>query len=214
MTTSDGARGVEVLDLGLNNLASLLRALSLAGFDDIRVIADRSLHRPAKLLTLPGVGTFGAAMSRIHERGFDRILFDHLERGGKLLGVCLGMQLLGSNSEESPGVRGLNLIPGDVVRLPPEPGERVPHVGWNSLRMSAASIAFSELERPSDYYFIHSYVVQPKETSDILAMSPYGQSLFASAVLSEGIVAFQFHPEKSAQPGARLLKQVRLWANA
>ena len=206
--------GVEVLDLGLNNLASLLRALSEAGFHDVRAIDHSTSHRPANLLVLPGVGAFGAAMHRIRARGFDAVLRDHLASGGKLVGVCLGMQLLGSSSEESPGVAGLNLIPGAVVRLPFEQGERIPHVGWSTVRMTGAAVAFDELRQPFDYYFIHTYALQPNSPSDVLGLTPYGRGSFASAVLSGDIVAFQFHPEKSSRPGARLLKQVQAWSNA
>ena len=214
LTTNDSFRGVEVLDLGLNNLASLMRALALAGFDHIRSIEDCSLHRPARLMVLPGVGAFGAAMGRIHDRGFDTVVRDHVSAGGKLMGVCLGMHLLGSSSEESPGVSGLNLIPGEVVQLPPEKNERIPHVGWNSVHMTDHRAEFSELEEPFDFYFIHSYVLQPASTSHVLGSSPYGETSFTSAVLSGPILAFQFHPEKSSQPGHRLLKQARSWSHA
>ena len=214
MTTSGSGRGVEVLDLGLNNLASLLRALSQAGFRDVRAIDHGTLHRPAKLLVLPGVGAFGAAMDRIRERGFDSVLRDHLAGGEKVAGVCLGMQLLGTSSQESPGVAGLNLVPGEVVRLPAEQGERIPHVGWSGVGMAGQATQFDALEQPFDYYFIHSYALQPKSPDNVLAETPFGSGSFVSAVLSGDIVAFQFHPEKSSRPGARLLQQVQAWSNA
>lgn len=206
--------GVEVLDLGLNNLASLLRALSQAGFGDVRAIDHRRLHRSAKLLVLPGVGAFGAAMDRIGERGFDGVLRDHLAGAGKVAGICLGMHLLGSSSEESPGVPGLNLIPGEVGRLPADQGERIPHVGWSAVEMAGQTPEFNALEEPFDYYFIHSYALQPTSAADVLAVTPFGTGSFVSAVLSGDIVAFQFHPEKSSRPGARLLQQVQAWSNA
>lgn len=205
---------MEVLDLGLNNLASLLRALSHAGFSAVRAVDHGRLHRPAKLLVLPGVGAFGAAMNRIEERGFDSVVRDHLAGGGKVAGVCLGMHLLGTSSQESPGVPGLNLIPGEVVRLPAEQGERIPHVGWSEVAMAGQVAEFDALKQPFDFYFIHSYALKPKSPADVLAVTPFGSGSFVSAVLSGDIVAFQFHPEKSSRPGARLLQQVQAWSNA
>lgn len=205
---------VEILDLGLNNLASLVRGLELAGADQIRVIENSNQAVGADLLVIPGVGAFGAAMNEIHNRGFHEVISRQKNAGDYIMGICLGMQLLTSKSEESESVQGLNLIPGEVLKLPGDVGERVPHVGWATVRASREEEStFDALNKDLDFYFVHSYFVNPYSEENLLSESNFGDKSFASGIISENVVGFQFHPEKSSHPGTQLLKNVIRWAN-
>jgi glutamine amidotransferase len=204
---------VEVLDLGINNLASLRRGLSDAGARELRIIATAEESRGADLLVLPGVGSFGSAVDELTSRGLDDTIRHHVARGGYLFGVCLGMQLLASTSEESPGIRGLGLIPGAVRRLDPGPRDRVPNIGWSESVAAQCDGPLPVLHRDVDYYFVHSYAVVPESNSDILATSSFGGTTFVSAIRRDSVLGVQFHPEKSSRPGAQLLTEVLEWAN-
>ena len=203
---------VEVLDLGINNLASLRRGLRDAGAKDLRVVASSEESRGADLMVLPGVGAFGAAMTELHERGLDETLRHHVASGGYLFGVCLGMQLLATASEESPGFAGLDFVYGQVRKLVPNEGTRVPNMGWGPSR-AESSAAFAVLQRPVDFYFVHSFAVVPDDHADILAVSEFGDQPFVSAIARDNIIGVQFHPEKSSRPGSELLSQVLEWAD-
>jgi imidazole glycerol phosphate synthase glutamine amidotransferase subunit len=204
---------VEVLDLGINNLASLRRGLRDAGAKDLRVVASSNESRGADLMVLPGVGAFGAAMDELEQRGLGETLHHHVASGGYLFGVCLGMQLLTSASEESPGIAGLDFIPGQVRRLIPNAGTRVPNMGWGSSRAVDDAEPFSVLNRPVDFYFVHSFAVVPENDAHTLAVSEFGDQPFVSAIAMDNIIGVQFHPEKSSRPGSELLSQVLEWAD-
>lgn len=201
-----------IIDLGLNNVASIERALRLSGFDSLRVVADARDFRNSDLLVLPGVGAFGVAMASIRNRGFEEVIKGHVKSGGYLMGVCLGMQMLFDSSSESPESHGLGLVSGEVVRIAPRPEMRIPHVGWTALE--AVTSPFGELETSSDFYFVHSYEANPSNPSVVIAHAHYGSDRLTAAILQENIVGFQFHPEKSSKPGSRLLRQVKAWSGA
>lgn len=203
---------VQVLDLGLNNLTSLLRALREAGFTSLHVAANSTELRTSALLVLPGVGAFGAAMESLRTRDLEPHIQKHVADGRHLMGICLGMQLLLNTSSESPGARGLGLIPGAVERIPRQAGMRVPHVGWTSL--TSVESPFEELRAGDDFYFVHSYVAQPTDEAAVIARAEYGTTQMVAAVMSGNVVGFQFHPEKSSRPGGRLLRQIKEWAHA
>lgn len=198
-----------LVDYGAGNLRSVERALARVGFAVVRA------HRPADLsgadlVVLPGVGAFGPAVRRLSEVGFADALRDWVRGGRPLLGLCLGMQLLFEWSEEGGLHRGLGLLPGRVVRLPPF--GKVPHMGWNQLEPTRRSPLLARV-RPGEYvYFVHSYyVVTPADR--VVACTWYGVCI--PAVVEEGCVAgFQFHPEKSGEVGRRLLAGVLEWAGA
>ena len=203
---------MQVLDLGLNNLNSISRALRDAGTESVRIVASASDFRDSRLMVLPGVGAFGAAMTSLRNRGLEDQIHEHVQSGGYLMGICLGMHLLLDGSSESPGVPGLGLIRGSVHRIPDQAGMRVPHMGWTNLVSSPSP--FKELQSADDFYFVHSFVAAPVNGSTIIARARYGSELLPAALLSERVVGFQFHPEKSSQPGARLLREVRAWSSA
>jgi glutamine amidotransferase len=204
---------VEMLDLGINNLASLRRGLTDAGARELRVVASSNESHGADLMVLPGVGAFGAAVDELERRGLAETVKHHVARGGYLMGVCLGMQLLSTASEESPGAAGLDLIHGQVRRLNANAGARVPNMGWGGALTVSNSIDFPGLDRAVDYYFVHSYAVVPDDDDDILATSVFGTESFVSGVLHGNVLGVQFHPEKSSRPGAELLKEVLMWAD-
>ncbi len=204
---------VEVLDLGINNLASLCRGLTEAGASSLRTVASDHDSQGADLLVLPGVGAYGAAVDELAARGLGHLVKRHVDSGGYLFGVCLGMQLLGQSSEESPDAFGLGLIPGRVMRLTPSAGARVPNIGWSGLTLTREPEMFSTLSKSLDFYFVHSFALVPDDDNDVLTKSLFGESDFVSGVLRENVLGLQFHPEKSSRAGTQLLTNVLAWAN-
>ena len=189
-----------VVDYGAGNLRSICRALEVVGAQPavIREPADARFD----VLILPGVGAFGAAMRRLEEAGFPRWIRARVRGGTPLVGVCLGMQLLYERSEESPGVEGLGLLGGVVARLPE--GRKIPHMGWNTLRIVRPSPLVDGVGGTMYAYFVHSYVVQPDDEAGTVAVTDYGVE-FPAIVARGGVVGLQFHPEKSGALGLRLL---------
>lgn len=206
-----------VLDLGLNNLNSVRKTMqeSATEIDHVEILSEYQTIATPALLILPGLGKFEAAMSSIQSRGFDRMIDENLRMGGSLVGICLGMHLLATESEESPGIRGLNLIPGVVRKLVPHQLEHVPNIGWNSTQIEEHSRGkFTSLESELDFYFVHSFVLEPQDPSHVLARTAYGCERFVSAVSKSRILGFQFHPEKSSSTGAALVCEIINWARA
>jgi glutamine amidotransferase len=202
------------MDLGINNLTSVQRAftLSLETSDSVVVIeANPDMTRP-DLIVLPGLGKFATGMSEIRERNLLSPIKEWTNEGSKLVGICLGMQLLGTSSEESLGVEGLNLIPSRIARLPGDQGERIPHTGWAETNTVCVSQPFSALATSGDFYFVHSFHLIPNNATDALSTTPFGKSSFVSSVLSRNILGLQFHPEKSGNKGKRLISEVIEWA--
>ena len=205
---------VGIIDLGVNNLTSAQRAFlaSLRPSDSLVVIEDdHKMERP-DLIILPGLGKFESGMSALKDRKLVEKIKHWTNDGTKVVGICLGMQLLGTSSEESKGIKGLGLIPSRIERLPGDQGERVPHTGWSETNISNASQAFSALATQGDFYFVHSYHVIPDEEKDVLTRTSFGKVDFVSSILSRNILGFQFHPEKSGSKGAKLVSEVIEWA--
>ena len=194
-----------VVDTGLCNLDSVVRALEHCGADPVRVTAPDDLDG-ARRIVLPGVGAFGTAMGRLHGLG----LVDALDRlvlgdGIPVLGICLGMQLMLGIGEEGGESKGLGWIDGRVVRLRPLAGERVPHVGWNAVEPAEGSTPFADVEPGSDFYFVHSFHVVPDDPTVVAATTPFAGG-FVSAVVSGPCWGVQFHPEKSQAAGFAVLR--------
>ena len=205
---------VGIIDLGVNNLTSVQRAFSapLKINDTMTIIEDGSAMHSPDLLILPGLGSFGAGMAALRERNLIEKINDWSKAGSKVVGICLGMQLLANCSQESLGVEGLNLIDSKVERLDDDPIERVPHTGWASTNSQAQSHPFSALNSRGDFYFVHSYHLKPASNSDVLTTTPFGKGSFVSSVLSRNILGVQFHPEKSGGKGRTLISEIVQWA--
>jgi len=205
---------VSIIDLGINNLTSVQRAFSLPlrANDTLTVVeADLRLNRP-DLLILPGLGSFGAGMAALKERRLVNKIKIWSNEGTKVVGICLGMQLLASQSQESIGVEGLSLIDSSVERLKNDQKERVPHSGWAETICPKASQPFPSLHSPGDFYFVHSYHLIPSKSEYVLATTPFGSTSFVSGVLKKNILGVQFHPEKSGRKGKTLISEIIRWA--
>jgi imidazole glycerol-phosphate synthase subunit HisH len=192
-----------IIDYGMGNRRSVQKALEHVGAR-VRVSRDHDELRRCDGLVLPGVGAFPLAMRRLNDLGLADFLRAETEHGRALLGICLGMQLLFERSEELEPAEGLGLIPGEVTRLRAA-GLRIPHIGWNEVtfqRPSALTQALPELGCP--FYHVHSYAVRPREESDVIATTEYGER-FATIVGRGSIYGVQFHPEKSSAHGLTML---------
>jgi len=197
---------VAIIDYGMGNLGSLRRALEECGGHVITAQTPADAE-PADRWVLPGVGAFSDGMAHLRERGWVEAIQQSVhEKKRPLLGICLGMQLLSDKGYEGGENQGLQLIGGDVVRLkPPTPETRIPHVGWNEVHMSVSSPLFNAIADGTDFYFVHSYHFQVKDTTSLLAETPYCDRFVS--VVGQGLVyGVQFHPEKSQRPGMQLLR--------
>lgn len=192
---------ITVVDYGMGNLRNVRRAFEAIG-QEVTVTSDPVMVRSAGKLVLPGVGAFGEAMKRIDELGLRGPLAEHIEQGRPLLGICLGMQLLFEGSEESPGIQGLGVLSGRVVRF--RGSVKVPHIGWNDARPVSGVPLLENLPAESVFYFVHSYYI-PESPAEA-ARTSYGVE-FVSAVSTRSLTAFQFHPEKSQSSGLELLRR-------
>ncbi len=197
---------VAIVDYGLCNLDSVRRAFETLGAQAFVTDVPAELAH-ADRIVLPGVGAFPDAMRNLRARGLDEALgLQVLEAGAPFLGVCLGMQLLAALGHEVEETKGLGWFDGDATRLVPTVGERrVPHVGWNEVRLARDSPLFAGIPPEADFYFVHSFHVECAHDDDVLATTPYCGG-FTSALQREHVYGVQFHPEKSQRYGLALLK--------
>jgi len=196
---------IAIVDYGMGNLRSVEKALLRVG-QSVQVTREPAVIRAADGIVLPGVGAFGACMANLDRFGLVPVVRDVIEGGRPFLGICLGMQILFSESEEFGPVSGLGVLPGRVVRFGGEAvaGLRVPHMGWNQLRRRGDTPVLAGVEDGAYAYFVHSYYVVPEDPEIITTETPYGVR-FASSVARDNIFACQFHPEKSQEIGLRML---------
>ncbi len=202
--------GVAVIDYDAGNTLSVTRALEKAGARvDLTPDPDRLAR--AEAVVLPGVGAFGDCVTKHEERGMDGACREAIAGGKPFLGVCVGLQVLFEGSEESPGVEGLGVLPGMVVRF--EVGDlKVPHMGWNQLDVARVHPLFKGLDGEA-FYFVHSYYPDPAERGDVLGTAEYG-ARFCAAAGRENLAAVQFHPEKSSRAGLKLYENFLSWARS
>ena len=197
-----------IVDYGMGNLRSVAKAVEKCG--ESVVISDSPLRiEKAARLILPGVGAFGRAMENLRQLKLIEPLKEKIREGTPFLGICLGLQLLFEWSEEG-NVAGLGIIPGKVKKFPSLPGLKIPHMGWNNIKLTTgnsplASKIFKEIPDNSYFYFVHSYYVAPAEETVISSATPYGID-FASSVICKNMFACQFHPEKSSKTGLKLIR--------
>lgn len=193
-----------IIDYGVGNLFSVEKALVAVGAE-ARVTSEAEVIRQADRIVLPGVGAFGDCMQELNRSGLVPVLLERVAAGVPLLGICVGLQILFEDSEESPGVPGLGLIKGHVKRIEAE-GLKVPHMGWNSLEpVGEKQKLWQGLKLPGYVYFVHSFHAVPADKSVITAVTQYGTELTA-AVRQGNIRATQFHPEKSGDVGLAILR--------
>jgi glutamine amidotransferase len=199
---ADGSETI-IIDYGMGNLRSVEKAVSAAGGRPA-VTGDPMAVRRAARLILPGVGAFGDAMVNLRKQGLDDAIREAVGRGASLLGLCLGLQLLFSHSEEFGSHEGLGLIPGRVIRFR-TPNLRVPHVGWNQIEGVQPNPLLNGIPEGSYFYFVHSYFVEPDRPEDIVSLTEYGRR-FCSIACRDTVWGAQFHPEKSQDAGKRLIR--------
>ena len=195
---------IAIIDYDAGNLRSVEKALQYLGKETI-VTRDPEQIRRADKVILPGVGAFGDAMKKLQEYHLDTLIREIADSGKPLLGICLGLQLLFEESEESPGVKGLGLLEGKIRRIPEGEGLKVPHIGWNSLHLEHNGRLFRNIPENSYVYFVHSYYLEAKDPEIVKASTEYGVHIHAS-VEKNNLFACQFHPEKSSETGLQILK--------
>ena len=200
---------IAIIDYGMGNLRSVQKGFERVGCQAV-VTADPKVVLEADRIVLPGVGAFPDCMRNLEEGGFIEPLLRVIREGRPFLGICLGLQLLFTESDEFGTHRGLDVIPGRVVRFPDgmaEGGEKlkIPHMGWNQLAVSRRPPLLAGIDEGSNFYFVHSFHVVPEDTAVVATTTSYGID-FCSAVWKDNIVATQFHPEKSQEKGLRILK--------
>ncbi|CFY03788.1 Glutamine amidotransferase [Syntrophomonas zehnderi OL-4] len=195
---------IAIIDYGMGNLASVGNAFAKLGYQAV-ITQDPEEILTASQVVLPGVGAFADAIKNIKNRGIDQTIFELVNRQTPLLGVCLGYQLLFTESQEDGIHRGLDVIPGTVEKIKASPGYKVPHIGWNSVATKAESRLFTGIPTGSYFYFVHSYHVVPENQEVMAATTDYGIRIVC-AVEENHIMATQFHPEKSGVVGLRILR--------
>ncbi len=195
---------IAIIDYDAGNLKSVEKALQYLGEECI-VTRDKEKLLKADKIILPGVGAFGDAMEKLHKFELVDVIHKLVKENKPFLGICLGLQLMFESSEEGPGVKGLGLLPGKIVKFPEKEGFKIPHMGWNSIDVKEGSRLFNGVSNNSYVYFVHSYYLQAENENDVAATTEYITHVHAS-VEHDNIFACQFHPEKSGDVGLRILK--------
>jgi glutamine amidotransferase len=197
-------RKIVIVDYGMANLRSVQKAFEKVGHA-AEISGDPNRVAEADRVVLPGVGAFRDAIARLREAGLAEPLCAHVRAGKPFLGVCLGLQLLFTTSYEDGVYPGLDLFPGEVVRFPDVPGLKVPHMGWNQLRVRRRAPALADVPEAAAVYFVHSYHVVPRDPGLVATETDY-PTPFASSVWADNVFATQFHPEKSQRIGLQMLR--------
>ncbi len=194
---------IAIIDYDAGNLKSVEKALQFLGQE---CVITRDFHeiKKADKVILPGVGSFGDAMSQLKKFELDKVIHEVAAEQKPFLGICLGLQLLFEGSEESDGVEGLHLLDGEILRIPEQEGLKIPNIGWNSLNLQNNGRLFENLNGNPFVYFVHSYYLKAREESIVKATIEYSTHIHAS-VEKDNIFACQFHPEKSGTVGLQIL---------
>ena len=195
---------IAIIDYDAGNLKSVEKALVSLGEETIVTRSFQEILKADKVI-LPGVGAFGDAMAQLKKYELDKVIHEVADKKTPLLGICLGLQLLFESSEETPGVEGLHLLDGQILRIPDAEGLKIPHIGWNSLTYPNKGRLYEGIAEQSYVYFVHSYYLKAADESIVLAATEYGTHIHAS-VEKDNIFACQFHPEKSSMVGLQILQ--------
>lgn len=194
---------IAIIDYGAGNLKSVHKAFDYLGAETV-ITSDPNVIMSAEKALLPGVGAFGDAMKQLTESGLDKVVMDFIASGKPLLGICLGLQLLFEESEETPGVKGLGYFKGKIVKIKSDE-LKIPQMGWNNLKFKRECKLFDGIKDGEFVYFVHSYYAQPENAEDSVATVTYGEELDI-AVHKNNVYATQFHPEKSSTAGLKMLE--------
>lgn len=195
---------VAIIDYDAGNIRSVEKAVISLGYKAV-LTRDADTILAADHVILPGVGAFGDAMDKLSSNGLVDVIRTVADRRIPFLGICLGLQLMFENSEEAPGVEGLGLLKGSILRIPEKDGLKIPHIGWNSLRYPSMGKLFTDIREDSYVYFVHSYYLHAQEPEVVKAVTEYGVEIHAS-VEKDNLFACQFHPEKSSNVGMKILQ--------
>ena len=195
---------VAIIDYGAGNLQSVKKALDFIGADSV-ITDNKDEINAASHIILPGVGSFADAMNCIRERDLEDTIKKAADGSKYFLGICLGLQLLFESSEESPGVDGLGIFKGNIVTIPKDNGLKVPHIGWNSVKLNQTNGIFDGIKDNSYFYFVHSYYLKNADNDIVAGTTQYGVPI-QCAVQKGRVAATQFHPEKSSEVGLALLR--------
>lgn len=195
---------IAIIDYDAGNLKSVEKALVSLG-EEVLVSRDSSEILQADKVILPGVGSFGDAMNNLDKFGLVDTIKEVTRNGTPFLGICLGLQLLFKESDETPGAEGLDILPGKILKIPAKDGFKIPHMGWNSLDVKPGAKLFRGLEGNPYVYFVHSYYLKAADENIVAASTEYTTHIHAS-VESGNVFACQFHPEKSSEVGLKILK--------
>lgn len=193
---------IAIVDYGMGNLRSVMNAFAKVGAD-VKVTRDLKTIRDARAVVLPGVGAFGRCVENLKRFDLFDFLKEEISQGKPYLGICLGMQILLESSEEAPGVPGMGVIKGSVVRF--RGAMKVPHMGWNRADIVKPGPIFDTIPNGSYFYFVHSFYPDPKEEDVSATLTEYGVR-FTSSIQKDNVFASQFHPEKSQGIGLRILR--------
>ncbi len=194
---------IAIIDYDAGNIRSVEKAIEALG-EEVIVTRDKEQILNADRVILPGVGAFGDAMEKIRGYGLEDVIKEVIANKTPFLGICLGLQLMFEESEESAGVKGLGILKGKILRIPETPGLKIPHIGWNSLSYPNQGKLYKGIPENSYVYFVHSYYLKAEEDV-VVAATEYGTEIHAS-VEKDNVFACQFHPEKSSDVGLAILK--------
>jgi len=195
---------IAIIDYDAGNIKSVEKAVAALGGQPV-LTRDPKVILEAEKVILPGVGSFGDAMEKLHGYNLVDVIKKVVEQKKPFLGICLGLQLLFERSDESEGVAGLGILEGEIVRIPDGQDIKIPHIGWNSLKFPREGRLFKGLEEDSYVYFVHSYYLKAKDEAIVTATTEYSTLIHAS-VEKDNVFACQFHPEKSSDVGLTILK--------
>lgn len=195
---------IAIIDYDAGNIKSVEKALKRLG-QEVKVTRDREEILYADKVILPGVGSFGDAMEKLVNYGLKDVIYEVVDKKIPFLGICLGMQLLFERSDETPGVDGLGILKGEILRIPETSGLKIPHMGWNSLEFHGNGKLFKGLPSEPYVYFVHSYYLKAEEEEIVTATAEYGTCIHASVEKGQ-VFGCQFHPEKSSDIGIQILQ--------
>jgi glutamine amidotransferase len=195
---------IAIVDYDAGNIKSVEKALCYIGEQPI-VTRDKETILRADKVIVPGVGAFGDCMEKLNHYDLVGVLQEVAASGKPIMGICLGLQLFFESSEEAPGVKGLGLLKGKIVRIPDKPGFKIPHMGWNSITVNPKSKLLKGIPQDSYVYFVHSYYLKADDRNDVAATTDYVVSIDAAAE-HDNVFATQFHPEKSGDVGLQILR--------